>query len=144
MFLSAYRLVHRLDKLFVALGLFELALHVGHGLKRIHVGEYLAQHPHTAQRAVVLQEVVAACARHDEVDGREDALVGQGAVELEFHVAGAFKLFKNHFVHLRTRVDEGRGNDGERTAAFDVARGTEEAFGFLQGVGVDTTGKDFS
>ena len=58
---------------------------------------------------------------------------------MQLHVAGTLELFENHLVHLRACLGQSRGNDGEATAVLDVTGGTEEAFGLVQGVGIDTT-----
>jgi hypothetical protein len=60
-------------------------------------------------------------------------------VEVDFHVARALEIFKNHIVHARAGVDQSRRHDGDRAALFDVAGGTEETLGFLERVGVETT-----
>ena len=83
------------------------------------------------------EEVVAARAGGCEVDGGVDALVGELAVELQLHVAGALELLEDDVVHLGAGVGEGCGYDGQGAAALDVARRAEEALGFLQGVGLD-------
>jgi len=62
-----------------------------------------------------------------DVERREDALVGNLAVEDQFRIAGALELFENHFVHAAAGVDQRGGDDGQRTAFFDVTRGAEEA-----------------
>ena len=59
---------------------------------------------------------------------------GQLAVEMNFHVSGAFEFFKDHVVHTASGIDERRGDNGERSAFFDVARRSEEALGPLQGI----------
>ena len=74
-----------------------------------------------------------------DVDGGEDALVGEHAVELELHVACSFELFEDDFVHLAACVGEGGGDDGERTASFDVACCTEEPLGLVHGAGFYTS-----
>ena len=60
---------------------------------------------------------------------------------MDFAVAGAFELFEDHFVHPAAGVDQGGGNDGQAAAFLDLAGGTEEALGPLQGVGVHATGQ---
>ena len=60
-----------------------------------------------------------------------------------FHVAsGALEFFKDHRVHHRAGIDQGGGENGQRTAFFDVARGTEELLGTYQGGRFDTTRHD--
>ena len=58
-----------------------------------------------------------------------------------FHVAGALELLEDHLVHLGAGVHQGGGDDGQAAAFLDVTRGTEEALGLFQGVGVDTAGQ---
>src|SRR5690606_31986336 len=77
-----------------------------------------------------------------DVDSREDTLVGELPRQAQFHVARALELFEDHFVHLRTGLDECGGDDGERAALFDVARRTEESLRRVQRRRVDTTGED--
>ena len=55
---------------------------------------------------------------------------------MDFHVAGALELFENHVVHAAAGIDQRGGDDGERAALFDVARGAEEALRPLQRVGI--------
>ncbi len=76
-----------------------------------------------------------------DVERREDALVGNLAVEDDFRVTGALELFEDDLVHAAAGVDQGGGDDRERAALLDVARRAEEALGALQGVGVDTAGQ---
>ncbi len=71
------------------------------------------------------------------VDSREHALVHKLAVQDDFHVAGALELFEDDLVHARAGIDQRGGDDGERATLFNVAGRAEEAFGALQGVGVD-------
>ena len=52
-----------------------------HGFDGCHVGEVVAQGPYARQGAFVDQKVVAARTRSHNVDGREDALVRQTAVD---------------------------------------------------------------
>ena len=59
----------------------------------------------------------------------EDAPVGELAVEVDFHVAGALELLEDHFVHARAGVDQRGGDDGQRAALLDVAGRAEEALG---------------
>ena len=108
------------------------------------VGEETAENPHAVEGLGAQQQVVAAGAGSHDVDGGEDALVGEGTVELEFHVAGAFEFFEDDFVHLGGCFGEGGGDYGERAAVFDVACGAEEAFGLLECVCVDAAGEDFA
>ena len=88
-----------------------------------------------------MQQIVATRRREHQVDGGEDTLVRERAVELDLGVTCTLELFEDHLVHLRTGIHKCCSDDGQRTAAFDVTGSTEEALRLLQGVGVDTTGK---
>jgi len=64
-----------------------------------------------------------------DVDSREDTLVHQAAIEVDFHVAGALEFLEDHVVHAAAGVNEGRGNDCERATLLDVSRGGENRRG---------------
>ena len=84
------------------------------------------------------QQLLAPRTAAVELDRGEDAFFIQAAVQVDFAVAGALELFKNHFIHAAASVDQRSGDDGERTAFFDIARRTKEALGAVQSVGIDT------
>src|SRR5207237_4441190 len=77
-------------------------------------------------------------ARSLDVDGREDALLRQLAVEVDLGVAGPLELLEDHFVHPGAGVDQRGGDDGERAAFLGVARRTEEPLRTLQRARVDS------
>ena len=79
-----------------------------------------------------------------DVDSRKDAAVGELAVEHDFHIAGAFEFFKDDFVHAAAGVNQGRGDNGQAAALFDVAGRAEEPFRAMEGVGVQTSGEDLA
>jgi hypothetical protein len=58
---------------------------------------------------------------------------------VDFHVARALELFKDHIVHARAGVDERGGHDCDGAALFDVAGRTKETFRLLQRVRIETT-----
>src|SRR5690606_23824115 len=87
------------------------------------------------------QHLLTTRARRVDVDGREDALVGQLARQAQLAVAGALELLEDDLVHLGTGLHEGGREDGERAAVLNVARGTEEALRRVQRRGVDTAGE---
>ncbi len=92
--------IHRDQEFFVVAGLFEPALHEFHGLERRHVGQMVAQDPHAVHIFRIIEQIVAAGGAEGHVNGREDAAVGELAVELEFQVAGALEFLEDHVVHL--------------------------------------------
>src|SRR5690606_11791310 len=75
-----------------------------------------------------------------QVDCRENALVGHFAIQHDLGVARAFELLENDLVHATARLDERRRYDRERSAPFDVARGTKDAAWNLHRAGVNTAG----
>src|SRR5690606_1009706 len=77
-----------------------------------------------------------------DVHRGEDALVGELPDQLELGVAGALELLEDDLVHAGPGVDQGGGEDGQRTAVIDVAGRTEEELLREQIRGVDTTGQD--
>nr|GFC13191.1 hypothetical protein [Tanacetum cinerariifolium] len=88
--------VHGQQEFFVVLGAFHAVLEEFHRLGGAHVGHELAEYPHAAQLVAAHQQVFAAGAGGRDVNGREHPLVGQLAVKLQFHVAGAFKFFEDN------------------------------------------------
>ena len=124
--------VHAHQEFIVVFGFFQTVFYEVHCLYRVHIGKILAENPHAIQRLLVLQQVIATSAGSNDIDSREDALVGQVAVELQFHITSTFELFKDHFVHFGTGIYKRRSKDGQRTTAFNVAGSTEEAFRLVQ------------
>src|SRR4051794_11410788 len=61
-----------------------------------------------------------------DVDGGEDALVGQLARQPQLHVPGALELLEDDLVHLRAGFDQRRRHDRQRTAVLDVPGSAEE------------------
>src|SRR5262245_24917988 len=90
------------------------------------------------------QELLFARAGPGNVDCGEDALVGDFAVEHDFRVTRALELFEDHFVHAAAGIDQRGGDDGERAAFLDVARGAEEALRPLQRVRVHAAGQNLA
>ena len=103
--------------------------------------EHAAHRPHLRSVVLVEQQLLAAGAGAEDVDGREDALLGQLAVEVQLHVAGALELLVDDVVHARAGVDQAGGDDRQAAAVLDVARGAEEALRRVEGDRVDTAGE---
>src|SRR3569833_2103392 len=99
----------------------------------------LAQNPHLGELTLVGDQLFLAGAGAVDVDRREDTLLGNAPVEMDFAVAGAFEFLKEHVVHLGPRVDQGSREDREAATLFDVARRTEETLRPLQRIGINTT-----
>src|SRR6478735_690453 len=112
------------------------------GLLLVERVEHPAQLPDHGQLVGAEQDLFLTGAGRVDVHRREDALVRELPVELELHVAGALELLEDHLVHARAGLDERGGQDGQRAAVLDVARGTEEALRRVERGRVDTTGQD--
>ena len=72
--------VHGHQELLVATRVDEAVADGVHGLYWCHLGNELADDPHAVERGLIKQQIVATCRRQYQVDGREDTLVGEGAV----------------------------------------------------------------
>ncbi len=103
--------------------------------------QQLAQDPHALQLVVSRQQLFAAGAGTVDVDGREDTLFSNLAVQGQLHVTGTLELFVDHFIHLRAGFNQRGSDDGQRAAFFDVTRSTEETLWLLKSVCIDTTGQ---
>src|SRR3569832_665788 len=133
--------LHRVEEVGIGLGGLELIEHELHGREFVHGVQQLPQDPHLLQLVRMGEQLFATRARAVDVDGGIDALLGDLAIEMDVVVARALELFVYHVVHARAGLDQRRGDDGERAAFFDIARGAEEAFRPLQRIGVDTAGE---
>ena len=99
--------------------------------------QHPAHRPDHLERALLEEELLAAGAGALHVDGREDALLGQLAVQDELRVAGALELLVDDVVHARAGVHEAGGDDRERAALLDLPRGPEEPLGRIERDRVD-------
>ena len=124
--------LHRRQELGVRLGLLEPLEHNFHLLSRREGIQDAAHDPDTAEIVFRNQQLFLARSGALQVDSREQTLVAQAAIEMDFAVAGAFELFENHVVHARAGIDQRSRNDRQRAAFFDVARRAEETLRSLQ------------
>ena len=69
--------IHGEQELVGAAGMLHALVDGVHRLNRVHVGNELAENPHTVEGCLILQEVVATGRRSHEVDCREDTLVAE-------------------------------------------------------------------
>src|SRR5712691_911037 len=123
---------HALQEFLVRLGLRQALQEQLHRFDGGERGEHLAQDPRAVELVLGHEQLLLARAAAVDVDGGEDALVGELAVEHDLRVARPLELLEDHVVHARARLHQGAGDDGERAALFHVARGAEEALGPLQ------------
>src|SRR6516162_258976 len=111
---------HAQQKLNVAAGFFEFVEDQFHCFDRGNACQRATENDNFVVFIRVIEEFLFAGAGALDIDRGENASVHQGTVEVDFHVAGAFELFKDDFIHARAGIDERGRNDGERAAFFDV------------------------
>ena len=92
-------------------------------------------------RGFIVKEFFPAGAAADDIHGGEEAAVGQLAVQVQLHVAGALKLLVNHLIHPAAGIHQASADDGQAAAFFDVAGGPKELLGGIKGCRIDTAGK---
>src|SRR5450432_3346236 len=102
------------QELSVALGVFHLVEQQLQRLLGIEGVQHPAKFPDDLQLFRRHQEFFLAGTGGVNVDRREDALVGELAVELQLHVAGALELLEDHFVAARAGLDQRRREDRQR------------------------------
>ena len=103
-------------------------------------GELAAEDIDALELLRVVEQLVAAGGGGEEVDGGKDALVGEAAVEVQLHIAGALVFLEDQVVHAAVRLDERGGEDGEAAAFLGIARGAEEFLRLDQRLGIDAAG----
>src|ERR1700675_1073514 len=121
--------LHRVEEVrvgFRVLHLVEQELDRG---QLVHGMQELAQNPHLGQLRGIRDELFLARARAVDVDRRAGAFLGDAAIQMDFRIAGALELFEYDVVHLRARIDQRGGENGEASALFDVARAPKNRFG---------------
>ena len=133
--------IHRLEELRIVLGVSQLIKQEIDGIHSPHRVEDAAQHVHLLEHVGRGEQFLLTGAGACNVDRREGALVGDLSVKNQLRIAGALELFEDHFVHAAARVDQRGGDDGQRTALFDIAGRAEEALWPLQRIGVDAAGE---
>src|SRR5215217_721162 len=132
------------EELGVGLGLAHAVHDQLQGLGGIESAKDAAQLPGDDQLLLGEQQLLLAGGGGVDVQGGEDAALGQLAVQADLHVPGALELLEDDLVHPRPGVDERGGQDGQRPALLQVAGGPEEPLGRVQGRGVDSTGEDLA
>ena len=78
----------------------------------VHVRQVLSQIQMRCRSALSAASL-ATSARRQNVDGRVDAAVGDSAIELQFHVAGAFEFLENDLIHFGSCFGQCGCNDGQ-------------------------------
>ena len=87
------------------------------------------------------KQLFATGAALKNVHGRVDVLLGDLAVEDQFHVAGAFEFLENQIVGAAVGLNERSAHDGEAAGFAGVAGAGEHAPRAFQGTGVHTAGE---
>ena len=103
-----------------------------------------ADDPHAREYIRRQEQVITTGRAGRYIDGREDTLVTEFTVKLQFLVTGAFELLEDEVVHLTAGLCEGCSDDSQTTAVLNITGSTEEAFGLMQGLCLYTTAEHFS
>src|SRR4051794_32162740 len=136
------RLLHLHEELEVAAVLLHPVEQQLDGLLRLERAHDTAQLPDDVELLLRHEDLLTPGAGGVDVDGGEDALVGQLAREAQLHVPGALELLEDDLVHLGAGLDERRGEDRQGAAVLDVPGCPEEPLRRGKGAGVHTTGED--
>src|SRR5437899_10096474 len=123
---------HREEKFDVAAGLFQLVKDKFHRFDGRDTSERAAENDNLVVFVRVVKQFLFSRAGTLDVYRRENAAIHQRAIQMDFHIAGAFELFEDDFIHSRASIDERRGNDGQRAALLDIARCAKKPFRFVQ------------
>ncbi|EAQ80991.1 hypothetical protein DSM3645_20507 [Blastopirellula marina DSM 3645] len=115
-----------------------------HRVGRIHVIQDATQDADPFVLFRIHQHFFTARAAGVDVHGRPNAAVDQLAVKHDLLIAGPFELFKDHVIHFAAGVDQRRRDNRQRAPFFDLASRTEEPFGTLQRVGVESAGEELA
>src|SRR6266568_5145508 len=132
------------QELLVGLGGAHLVDHQLQRLRGLQRTEDPAQLPGHDQLLVSEQQLLLAGRGTVHVQRREDATLGELAVQPDLHVPGGLELLEDDLVHARAGVHQRGRQDRQRAAVLDVAGRSEEALGRVQRRGVDTAGQDLA
>ena len=136
--------IHSHEELCIVASARHKVMNLLHCLYGVHVGDALAEYPHTVDSCFIKQQVITTSAGSNEVDGWEDTLVGKRTVELQLGVASALEFLEDYFVHLTASVSKGCGDNSERTTILNVTGCTKEALWLLQSIGIYTTSENLA
>lgn len=103
----------QLDEFPIGLVLGQLGRQLFHGIHGIHAGQHPAEDRNGPQHIRRQELFLTPRARLGNINRRPDTAVRQPAIEDQLHVARAFEFLKDQFVHAATRVDQGRGHNGQ-------------------------------
>ena len=87
--------VHRHEELLVVVRVDQSVADGIHGFYRVHLSNELTDDPHTVECGLIMQQIVATSRRQHQVDSREDTLVGERTVELDFRVTSTLELLED-------------------------------------------------
>ena len=77
------------------------------------------------------------CAGFRHINRWEDTLIRDFTVEDDFAITCAFKFFEDNFVHARSCINQGRRNNRQRAALFNISRCAKETFWALERIRID-------
>ena len=63
---------------------------------------------------------------------------------MQLHVAGSLELFKDNLIHLTAGINEGGCNNCQTAPLFNIPGSPEKPLGLMQGMSINTTGKNLA
>src|SRR5690606_6384432 len=113
--------LHRREELGVCLGLaeaFEDNFHLFDGRQWV---EHPTHDPDPVEVFFADKQFLLAGSGPLQVDGREQTLIGESAVEVDLTVTSSLELLEDNIVHSGSGVDQRSCNDRERSAFLNVS-----------------------
>ena len=90
----------------------------------------------------MIKQVLASCAGLQDVDRGIKTFFLERAIEMQLHVAGAFELFEDQFIHSAAGLNKRGCQDREAPTLLDAARRAEKFLRLDQRFRLDTAGHD--
>src|SRR5438445_5950876 len=117
--------------------LAQLVEQLEHRVVRLHLEEDPPKLVDPRQILLGEQLLLLARTRLGDVDRGVDALLEEGAVENQLHVAGPLELLEDHVVHPGAGIDQRGGDDRQASPLFRFAGRAEQTARLLHGAGVE-------
>src|SRR4051794_36331141 len=92
----------------------------------------------------MIEQLVPAGTRGEEVDGGGEPLFRKIAIEAQLHVSGALELLENYVVHPALCFHESGGENRKTAALFRIASRSEELLRLDQSLRIDPARHDSS
>ena len=85
-----------------------------------------SKNPNFLQFFLGHQKIFSTRARATNINSRVDAFLGDLALQMELHIARAFKFLVDHLVHFRAGIDQAGCDNGKAPALFNISSRPKE------------------